>query len=45
MPSYSPDVNPIENIWAILKRQVNKRHAETIEDLQEIIPEIWNNIS
>ncbi|CAG8468012.1 14415_t:CDS:1 [Rhizophagus irregularis] len=24
-PSYSPDLNPIENVWAVLKKNVEKK--------------------
>jgi len=33
-PARSPDINPMENIWAILKKQVSKRNPETIEELE-----------
>ena len=43
-PSYSSDLNPIENLWAILKRNIRKRRPQTLEGLREIIQEEWNNI-
>jgi hypothetical protein len=30
-PPSSPDLNPIENVWAIVQRRVNKRGPETFE--------------
>ena len=36
-PAHSPDINPMENIWALLKKQVAKRNPEIIEDLENAI--------
>ncbi|EDN05333.1 predicted protein [Histoplasma mississippiense (nom. inval.)] len=27
-PPYSPDLNPIENLWALLKQEIYKLHPE-----------------
>jgi len=35
--THSPDINPKENTWALLKKQVAKRNPETIEDLENAI--------
>lgn len=40
-PPYSPDLNPIENLWADLKRRVQKRRAKTMEELKRVIMEEW----
>lgn len=45
-PAISPDVNPIENIWAILSQRVyaNGRQFETVKDLRTCIEHEWKNI-
>ena len=35
----SPDLNPIDNVYALLKIKVNNREPKTIEDLEAIISE------
>jgi transposase len=40
-PPYSPDLNPIENLWGILKKQVGKHHYTNRVQLEAKIREIW----
>ena len=43
-PANSPDLNPIENIWSILKKNIEMRGAKSKEELVSIILEEWNKI-
>ena len=38
---YSPDLNPIENLWADLARRVEQFQCETMLKLQDIVAEQW----
>jgi hypothetical protein len=40
-PPWSPDLNPIENLWNDLKRRVYNRFPQTMEQLEEFIREEW----
>jgi transposase len=46
-PPYSPDLNVMENMWAILARHVyaNGRQYHSVEELKQVIVECWNGIT
>ena len=40
-PAWSPDLNPIEELWSDLKRRVYGRHPRAMEELERYITEEW----
>ena len=44
-PGNSPDLNPIENLWSMLKRQVDKQKPTNVDKLQALIMQEWAAIS
>ncbi len=40
-PSVSPDLNPIEHLWGILKWKVEERKVSNIHQLRDAIMEEW----
>ena len=43
-PSMSPDLNPIEHLWGVLKRKAEKRGPSNIKELKNIFEEEWDAI-
>ena len=44
LPPYSPDLNPIENLWSILAEAVEQYEAEDVEQLEQVIMTEWKNL-
>ena len=41
-PGQSPDLNPLENLWQIMKRKVAHRLPTDLNNLKEIIRDVWS---
>jgi transposase len=43
-PPYSPDLNPIENLWSIMAREVEKTQCEDDESLGDVVLKVWSEV-
>lgn len=43
-PAQSPDINPIEGIWSIIKQRLRRRIFDS-EEMKEALQEEWDKIS
>ncbi len=44
-PANSPDLNPIENLWGIVKRKMGDTRLNNAEDLKSAIKSTWASIT
>lgn len=44
-PPQSPDLNPIENLWQILKNEVQSSNCSSLEEFRNVVFTAWENIS
>ena len=44
LPARSPDLNPIEHVWALLKNMVNDREPKMVEEVKSALNECWAQI-
>ena len=43
-PLQSPDLNPIQGVWNILKQQVQQHIWNCIDELKEVLQDEWAKI-
>ena len=44
-PPYSPDLNIIEVVWAIMEIRVEKEQPQTIDQLISVVKSVWDSLS
>ena len=44
-PPQSPDLNPIENLWAIVKKRISEKNPATVDELWDVMKIVWDQVS
>jgi len=44
-PANSPDLNPIENVWAWMKQKVYSKHYSSLAELKRAVLETWSGLA
>ena len=44
-PPHSPDLNPIEKVWAVMKLRVGRLHVATKGELRSAMQQVWDGLS
>ena len=44
-PVNSPDLNPIEHVWAWMKHQLQDQDNSSISKLEKAIHDLWENLN
>ena len=44
-PANSPDLNPIESLWGLVKRKMSKERPSTQEELKGATQRAWNSVT
>lgn len=44
-PAQSPDLNPIENVWRLLKYRVGRRFPKTKDEMKQVVLEEWDRLT
>jgi hypothetical protein len=43
-PSGSPDLNSTENLWSIIKRRVEKKRLDSLEQVIALVFQVWESL-
>lgn len=43
-PAQSPDLNPIENLWHMVKQEVRRRSPSSLLELESVVKDAWSSI-